>query len=541
MNLHWVRTSLLLAPLAAYGQTTTNFTFNLNLTPGGTVAAGHVTAIGQGTLTGIGPVALNMDLSDSEDINNGNALSDFKGVIIFVFDRTDSFDVTVDIPNRTGNPTPVSGSITNGQGAYQGATGSVTFTFTGVSGNTSSALKFSAYSIAASGSVTVAGKSTALTLPATQMLPLGSGTIFRDTGTGTGTVSPLGNVTVILGGHGGDNSSRQNVLLTLSFNSTDSVSVFATFIGDTPPPTFIGVIYGGTGAYAGATGTVTIAVGAGADASSFSLTGSGSITTGGSNVPTITRVSTAFGLNEISPNGWTAIQGKNLVPATTPAAGTNWNSAASFAQGQMPTSLNGVSVTVNGIPAYVNFYCSAATDPSCPTDQINILTPLDSLIAGNTPSAIVVTNGSISSAPFIVDEEAATTPSFLLFSPKGYVVGVHLDSSLMGPASLYPGYSTPAKAGETVILFAVGFGLPAGKVVQSAASQSGALAGKQITCNVGLRSAAVAAAIISPGLAQLNVTIPPATPSGDTLIWCGYQYSNGSTSRTPAGNLIAVQ
>src|SRR5260370_21766177 len=73
----------------------------------------------------------------------------------------------------------------------------------------------------------------------------------------------------------------------------------------------------------------------------------------------------------IVQNGWIEIHGKNLVPATTPAAGMIWSDAPDFAQGKLPTQIGGVTVTVNSKPAYLYFYCSAATSPGCATDQVN--------------------------------------------------------------------------------------------------------------------------------------------------------------------------
>ena len=120
----------------------------------------------------------------------------------------------------------------------------------------------------------------------------------------------------------------------------------------------------------------------------------------------------------------------------------------------MPTELNGVSVTVNSKPAFVYFYCSAATDQSCSQDQLNILTPLDNTTG---PVPIVVTSGTVSSPPFMANLQAVA-PSFLLFSPAGYVAATHANGGLLGPTTLYPGSSTPASPGEDVVLYAVGSG-----------------------------------------------------------------------------------
>ncbi len=521
----------------SWAQQSTDFNFSLTFTSSTTNASGHATGIGTAFRSSIGPVAINVDLTEPVDANSRAPLGDFKGVVSFVFNRLDSFDVGVDVPNGNGAPPPIMGSIANGKGIYQGAGGSVTFTFTGINGPLSSALITTGYSISATGSLTVSGSTTPLTLSA-NILPFGSETIFRDSNTGSGMASPLGSFSFTSYGHGGDNNTRQVVVATLSFNANDSFSLYFYFIGNNPPPNIAALILGGTGAYAGATGSATLNITA-PSGNCCAVTGSGSIATGAMGVPVITNVTTAFSDDAIAQNDWAVIQGMNLVPANTPSNGVTWSNAPSFASGQMPTQLQGVSVTVNGVPAYVYFYCSAATDPSCATDQINILTPLD-ILGDNTPAGIVVTNGLVSSAPFVVNEHQSVDPSFLLFSTKGHVVGVHLDGSLLGPNALYPGLSTPAKAGETVSLFAVGFGVPSSGAIQGAAIQVGSPAG-QAYCSVGGLYAEVPAAIISPGLTQLNVTIPNIAPSGDNQIWCSFTSANAGWGRTPAGNLLTVQ
>ena len=246
----------------------------------------------------------------------------------------------------------------------------------------------------------------------------------------------------------------------------------------------------------------------------------------------ITSVTTAYAGPVIAQNDFIVIKGTNLVPANTPASGAIWSSAPSFASGLMPTQLGGVSVNVNNKPAFVYFYCSAATDPACLQDQLNILTPLDNTTG---PVPVVVTSGGISSPPFTANMQAVV-PSFLLFSTAGYIAATHANGSLLGPTSLYPGSSTPAKPGETITLYAVGFGLPTTTLVNGSASQYGSLPVRPV-CQVGGTAAAMAfAGVVSPGLYQLNLTIPPTAPSGDNAVVCTY---NGST--TPAGNLITVQ
>jgi uncharacterized protein (TIGR03437 family) len=233
----------------------------------------------------------------------------------------------------------------------------------------------------------------------------------------------------------------------------------------------------------------------------------------------------------IAQNGWIEIHGSNLVPTTTPAAGVIWSNAPEFAQGKMPTQLGGISVTVNGKPAYVYYFCSSATNPGCATDQVNALTPLDSTTGS---VQIVVTNGTTASAPFPATMNSVV-PSLLLFVPQGYVAATHADYSLIGPPTLYPGASTPAIPGETVLVYAVGFGLPSTALTAGSSTQTGSL-GTLPACKIGGNAAAVGfAGLISPGLYQLNLVVPANAPDADNSISCAY---SGAT--TPAGNLLTV-
>ena len=246
---------------------------------------------------------------------------------------------------------------------------------------------------------------------------------------------------------------------------------------------------------------------------------------------TIYSVHTASGGAVIAQNTFIEIRGFNLVPATTPAAGVIWSTAPSFAQGQMPTNLNGVSVTVDGKPAFVYFYCSVVTSAVCALDQVNVLTPLDNTTG---PVQVVVTSGNVSSAPFTVTMQIAS-PTFLLFNATGPIVATHANYGLLGSAALYPGASTPAKPGETIITYGVGWGLPTTPLVNGSATQSGSLPFAPV-CQVAGMAAPSSIALISPGLYQLNLTVPSTSLSGNSAVSCTY---NGVA--TQAGATINVQ
>lgn len=259
--------------------------------------------------------------------------------------------------------------------------------------------------------------------------------------------------------------------------------------------------------------------------------GSGSGTTGNGTCA-ITSVNTTGAPSSagIAQNSWTEIHGTCLVPNTTTAAGVVWNTAPSFLQGQMPTLLNGVSVTVNGKPAYIYFFCSATTDPSCANDQINVLTPLDPT-TGNVQ--IVVTSSVGTVAPYSATLRPVA-PSFLLFSAHGYIAATDVNYNLIGPATLQ-GPFTPAAPGETIVTFATGFGLPTSALTAGSELQSGVLPATPVCTIGGLPAPVGYAGITSPGLYQLNIAVPLNAAAGDNPISCSY-----GGSSTPVGDLVTV-
>jgi uncharacterized protein (TIGR03437 family) len=113
---------------------------------------------------------------------------------------------------------------------------------------------------------------------------------------------------------------------------------------------------------------------------------------------------------------------------------------------------------------------------------------------------------------------------------------VHLDGSLLGPPSLYPGSTTPAKPGETVVLYANGFGPTSTPIVSGSVLQSGSLS-PQPVIKIGAITATVQfAGLASPGLFQFNIVIPPNAPDGDQPITASY----GGLA-TPRATLLTIQ
>lgn len=230
------------------------------------------------------------------------------------------------------------------------------------------------------------------------------------------------------------------------------------------------------------------------------------------NSPTITLVANAEGENPvIAPNTWVEIKGQNL----SKTGDTRTWATSDFTGNQLPTKLDGVSVTVNGKNAYVYFISPA---------QINILTPPDAM---QGPVTVQVTTGAGTSAPYTAQAQPLS-PSFFVFNGGPYVAATHVGGAYIGLPSLYPGLTTPAKPGETVVLYANGFGPTSTAVVSGSEAQSGSLSPLPVITIGGIQAAVQFAGLVAPGEFQFNVVVPPNVPSGDNAITATYNGADAS-------------
>jgi uncharacterized protein (TIGR03437 family) len=237
--------------------------------------------------------------------------------------------------------------------------------------------------------------------------------------------------------------------------------------------------------------------------------------------PLVSLVANAEGEETtIAPNTWVEIKGSRLAPASD---SRTWGDS-DFVNNQLPTQLDGVSVTVNGQSAYV-YYIS-------PT-QINILT-LPAALPADAP--IVVSNNGATSSSFAALTQTLST-SFFVFSDGAHVAAVHADGTLVGPTSFsVPGYSfSPAKPGETISLYANGFGVTSIPVVPASKKQGGTLSPLPVIMIAGRNATVQYAGLVLPGQYQFNVVVPNSVPQGDVMISASYQGSS-----TQAGVLLTV-
>jgi uncharacterized protein (TIGR03437 family) len=236
--------------------------------------------------------------------------------------------------------------------------------------------------------------------------------------------------------------------------------------------------------------------------------------------PVITLVANAEGDGpQIAPNTWVEIKGSSLAPAGDSRI---W-AAADFANNELPTQLDGVEVKVNGNSAYI-YYIS-------PT-QVNILTPPDAMQGA---VQVVLTNNGSASAPATVQAQP-TSLSFFVFNGGPYPAAAHLNGSYVGPTSLFPGLTTPAKPGETIVLFGNGFGPTSTPVVSGSLVQSGSLSTLPVIRIGGVTATVTFAGLVAPGQFQFNVLVPGSLADGDHPMTATY-----SGSATQAGVLLTVQ
>jgi uncharacterized protein (TIGR03437 family) len=198
----------------------------------------------------------------------------------------------------------------------------------------------------------------------------------------------------------------------------------------------------------------------------------------------------AAGLSgDISSGAWASVLGSNLAKTTR-----SWNSAE-FHNGRLPTSLDGVTVTVNGRAAAMSY-----VSPS----QINFQTPDDETLG---PAAVEARLDDRVAGVWRTNRRAAAPGLFSVASGgREYAAAVHADGSLITGTK-------PAQPGEAILVFANGLGptdppVPSGHVFSGAAR----LVHPPVV-SIGLTSARVDfAGLVGAGLYQVNVIVPELAP-----------------------------
>ena len=141
-----------------------------------------------------------------------------------------------------------------------------------------------------------------------------------------------------------------------------------------------------------------------------------------------------------------------------------------------------------------------------------------------------VTENGVTSAKFMVQAQAES-PSFFIFGGGPYIAATHANETYLGPTSLYPGVTTPAQPGETIVLYANGFGTTSTPVVSGSETQSGTLSPMPVITIGGVAAAATFAGLVSPFEFQFFVVLPHSVSIVDkptTALFIGLTTQSGT-------------
>jgi uncharacterized protein (TIGR03437 family) len=224
----------------------------------------------------------------------------------------------------------------------------------------------------------------------------------------------------------------------------------------------------------------------------------------------------------VSAGTYISIYGSNFAPTGWPA--TIWSDYV--VSGQLPTKLAGVSVSIGGTPAYIEYVS--------PT-QINILSP--NLGTGST-SVTVTTPAGTSNAYSI--QSSQVQPAFFAWQPGNYVVATDSNYNWLVKNGEFAGKTTaPAQPGETIILWGTGFGptTPAAPAGQITPSNLYSVNGVVVTVgSVPVPASATALSPGSAGLYQVVITLPSGLTNGDYPI-----VATVGGVQSPSGVKLTVQ
>jgi uncharacterized protein (TIGR03437 family) len=227
--------------------------------------------------------------------------------------------------------------------------------------------------------------------------------------------------------------------------------------------------------------------------------------------PAITLVQSAGGFNAnagLTSGTWLEIFGTGLATTTRSWAGDD------FKGSNAPATVDGVSVTVNGIPAYVAYVSPV---------QVNVQAPDDASIGPGMQ--IQVTNASVKSNTMSLAKTALApallAPGVFIVNGKQYVVAQFQDQTYVGPTGLIAGLSfRPAKPGEVITIYGIGCGpvtpaTPAGTIAAGLTALQNPPAFRFGNTPATVPYAGLVAGLV--GLYQFNVVVPNVLP-GDVAL-----------------------
>jgi uncharacterized protein (TIGR03437 family) len=200
--------------------------------------------------------------------------------------------------------------------------------------------------------------------------------------------------------------------------------------------------------------------------------------------------------SDIASGSFVSIFGTGFTATTRQWQGSDFNGSV------LPTWLDGVSVTINGLPAAVEYIS--------PT-QINVIAPDDATV-GQVEVQVTTQQGR--SYPGTAMKKPAA-PAFFQFPDSGatMVAARHADGSLVAQSAEL-GHA--AKVGEIISIFGTGFGeISPATSLATLVTLPNPIA-KPVTVTLGgVNASVIYAGVTEAGVTQLNVQVPTGLAPGN--------------------------
>ncbi|HTR34799.1 MAG TPA: IPT/TIG domain-containing protein [Bryobacteraceae bacterium] len=228
----------------------------------------------------------------------------------------------------------------------------------------------------------------------------------------------------------------------------------------------------------------------------------------------------AFGqFTAAAPGSWIEIYGSNLSATTRSWSGDDFSGI------NAPTKLDATTVTIGGLPAFVDYISPTQVNAQVPSGIGTGLQPL-----------IVTTDAAGASASYSLKinntEPGLLAPPSFKIGGTQYVAAFFADgvTYVLPPGAIAGLPSRRAKPGDTITLYGVGFGpvspnIPAGQIVQGKNSVS------DLHIFFGSTQATYTYAGLAPdavGLYQFNVVVPDVPASDSVPLTFSLDGTNGT-------------
>jgi uncharacterized protein (TIGR03437 family) len=176
-------------------------------------------------------------------------------------------------------------------------------------------------------------------------------------------------------------------------------------------------------------------------------------------IQSVISASSYGGFSALAPGTWMEIYGTNLANVVSQTWG-----GADFKGNAAPTALGATTVTIGGLPAFIDFVSPGQVNAQVPSNIANGPQPVVVNTPGGTSAAFTLTVNLV--------EPGLLAPAVFKL-PAGQYIGAQFPDGVtfVLPPGLVSGVaSARAKPGDTIILYGVGFGpvtpdSPAGQIV----------------------------------------------------------------------------